>query len=130
MNWRTRPRKWNDLVQVTDSYVVHARGFTIGEDVWIDHYAVHGGHKSWWNKKLEDEYDHSWDHEDVLYWSVTGSGTFIMQYPRFPEASREQKKRLVDFLDVFGYPENEKITWKKTVDEYKRWEWTLNDSQS
>lgn len=112
MNWKTSPTQWSELVQVTDSYVVHARGFTVDGDIWLDHYAVNGGHKRWWNNKLEEIYGHSWDHENVLYWSVTGSGTFLMQFPRYENATDVQKQNLKKFLKTFGYPENEKFNWK------------------
>lgn len=116
MEWKTPKKKYSEIPQVTDSYVVHARGFTVGNDIWFDYYALNKGHKFWWNSKLQDEYGFNWDHGKVLYWSITGSESFIIQYPRYEERTEEDIQRLNNTLDALEVSKNCNIVWASNDD--------------
>lgn len=105
--WRTPKKQWDELVQVTDSYVVHARGWTVENDIWLDEYAVKSGHKKWWSRQLEEEYDGHWTDtypNQVLYWSITGGSAFILQQPQLDNLTDESVFRLKDTLDELQVP--------------------------
>lgn len=102
MRWMTDPVTWDELPQVTDDYVVHARGFVVDSDIWLDPFAVRSGHKKLWREVVSDEYDIDWNgHRDttpesVLYWSITGSSVLIVQ----GSSDIEEYVELFDELDM------------------------------
>jgi len=115
-NWITEEKEFQDLIQVTSDYVVHARGFTVGNDIWLDEYAVRGGHSMFWRKVLKDEYQCDYEEllpGDMLYWSVTGSSVFILQYPLYNNAPDETEQYLMEFLDEFGVTEEDRVVWNR-----------------
>jgi hypothetical protein len=132
LNWETTPVNWDELVQVTDGYVVHARGFTIDEDIWLDQYALHGGHHAHWNKILMDHYDaEKWeprvpwpeyveDHlgKETVYWSITGSPSFIIQFPLLEDITERQEELLKATFDTLSTPDYTNVTFNS--DHYTR----------
>lgn len=116
MEWRTPRVPWSDLPQITDSYVVHARGFTIDGDVWFDPYSVRSSHSGLWSDVVSDHYDIEWDgsgHEidEVLYWSITGSETFVIDHP--PRDDNEA--RITELLDELEVPDDAHVRWGETT---------------
>jgi len=113
VEWVLGETTWNDLIQVTDNYVVHARGFTVGDNIWLDEYSVHRSHYHLWDTQMEEfyeaaEYSGRWGEydpeidESVLYWSITGAPTFIVQHPKtlmFDDRALEQLKGTLQALD-------------------------------
>lgn len=105
-----------ETVQFTDDYVVHGRGFTVGEDAWYDEYALHFGHDRFWNTQIADssdwpEYDDwrdidEWADDPTIYWSVTGAQTFIVQHPRVDTVSDEWWSLLYQLLDDVDWPDS------------------------
>lgn len=119
-NWRAGKDDFDELIQVTDEYVVHARGFTVENEVWLDEYAVRSSHSSLWQQLLQDEYGGSWRNgfpNQTLYWSVTGTGVFLMQYPRIEDLTDEALYRLAHFLKSFNVSGDTQLTWKVNDDE-------------
>lgn len=124
-DWQTPPRQWDELLQVTDDYVVGARGYCIGTDVWLDEYAVFGGHSGLWNRQMVDAYEiDSWDATEELdwfdaqfadtmyYWSVTGGQNVVVRYPRLAQTTDRQVAMLGYFFrDGLGAPGDAALVW-------------------
>lgn len=121
--WKTEKTEWGKLVQITDGYVVHARGFTIGKDIWLDGYAVRVDHSTLWDTVMSEHYeDIKWsgsgrgtfpDYRGLqsLYWSITGLGSFLMQAPKLTDIKPEAVARLSMLLDELKTPEDADINW-------------------
>lgn len=115
-NWMMGESSHDEIIQSTDSYVVHARGFTVGADIWFDEYSVHKSHNHLWNEYIRhrydgDEYIGDWDTEKVnvdkpvLYWSITGAASFIVQHPstyKFDDKSLEQLQLTLEAMGCDG----------------------------
>jgi len=113
LNWATSPCMWKDLLQVTDSYVCHARGWTVYDDVYLDRYNVMGEHKRWWSTWLSEEYGCDWRETDkqTLYWSVTGSSAFLLQFPHYEDIEDEAFGRLIQTLRLMDVPDDAMVQW-------------------
>lgn len=124
LNWQTPPKLFEETVQVTDGYVVHGRGWTIGEDIWFDEYALRSGHHSHWNNVLKDEYgfpewpggmDWSKYAEGidpyVVYWSITGAPTFLVQFPFFNDMEERHWELLGATLEEMQVPTDDLVTF-------------------
>jgi|GEM_PF-6806419 len=124
LSWFYDERRYDELLQVTDAYVVHARGFTVEDQIVLDEYALNGGHKRWWQQKLADEFDRDWRDDgpnQVLYWSITGSGTFTIQYPGLAAASVESIGRVKQTWDAMGVPDDAQVGWLLEIDGQPSW---------
>lgn len=113
-SWKTAKKPFSELTQVQDDYVVHARGFTVDTDVWLDEYAVLGGHKMAWKQVIGKIYDKPYEYylpDNMLYWSVTGSSTFVLQHPTYYNAPDGTAQYLKDFLLEFEVPEDSRVSW-------------------
>jgi len=130
LEWYYDEIQYDDLLQVSDGYVVHARGFTVEDQVVVDQYALNGGHKRWWQQKLVDEFDRDWRDDDpnqVLYWSVTGSGTFTIQYPGLAIASVESIGRIKQTWEAMEVPDDMQIGWLLEIDREATWRGSLDE---
>lgn len=123
LKWKTSPTRYDQTVQYTDSYVVHGRGFTIDEDIWFDQYALHAGHHSHWNEIIRHEYDlprweprQQWEKyaeeidPTVVYWSITGAPTFLIQHPNDSYIEQRHWKLLAKTLDAMAVSDDERLT--------------------
>lgn len=119
LNWETAPKQWDQLIQVTDDYVVHARGWTVEDDILLDEYNAKLEHKRWWKEELGDKYGFSWKDDRVLYWSITGSNSFIVQYPRYGEHTESHIEQLRATLDELNVPDSINVRWKETIENSK-----------
>lgn len=127
LSWATPESTYDSLIQVTDSYVVHARGFTVEQDIWLDEYAINFGHKRWWLTQIEDIYERSWDEHnphDVLYWSITGASKILVQAPGFNTVSREGVARMMQTLAALDVPDDARISWAMESDGSESWSGT------
>lgn len=123
MNWKTPKVDVSESIHFEDDYVVHGRGFTIGDDIWYDEFAVYGGHIRLWNNVIVEEYDRfketkkwptriNYPDDDILYWSITGEGVFILQYPVVEHMDRGHIDMLVDTLDEIGFPDDAAVSFQ------------------
>lgn len=126
MNWKTEPIDYDDLLQVTDNYVVHARGFTIGNDIWFDQYALRLGHHRYWNDVVRYEYNFpewepytSWTlyssqniRQNTVYWSIVGSGLIVIQYPRLRSMGEHCYELAVKTLEAMNVPDNTEVRFE------------------
>lgn len=120
--WKTEPTSWDDLIQVRAEYVIHARGFTVGPDVWLDEYSLYGDHANLWRQALERTYDDdfpTWDgdsyetlpRDDVLYWSVTGAPSLLVQYPYVEAATGDDIARAAMLCVTLNVPPDARVSW-------------------
>lgn len=115
LQWRLGETTWADLPHVTDNYVVHARGFVVGDEIWFNPLALFGGHRRFWNEYLADEYDtDTWDDFDrqTLYFSITGAPVFTIQHPSPDEVTPEAVGRLDALLAELAVPDDAHVHWK------------------
>lgn len=113
-DWKTQFIHYDDLIHTRREYVVHARGFTLDEDVWFDQYAVRKGHSRFWHDIISDNYENAEQWDDVsdnsLYWSLTGSGSFVLQHPKIENMNKKHTRNLCSFLmNEWGFTENDKV---------------------
>lgn len=118
LNWKSEPTVLPDTVQFTDNYVRHARGFTIGEDIWFDEYSLYSTHMYLYNEIVgphyeKPSYDDSWPEyvdeayagePSPLYWSVMGNETVTLQHPRAGRMDAEAWQRLYWLIQEFEAP--------------------------
>lgn len=114
-NWENQFIHYDDLIHTRREYVVHARGFTLDKDVWFDQYAVRQGHSRFWYDIISDNYENAEEWDDVsdnsLYWSLTGSGSFVLQHPKIENMNQEHTRNLVSFLmNEWDFNENDHIS--------------------
>lgn len=131
MKWKTEPRQYEDLIQITDEYVVHARGFTIGSDIWLDEYSLRLGHHRYWNDVLRYEYGCpewesgvSWTlysanqiEQENIYWSILGSGLITIQYPRLRNMDEEEFELVMKTLDELDVPDSTEVRFESVIEE-------------
>lgn len=83
--WRFGETTADDIVHIESQICNHARGFVLDNDIWFDQYAVMMGHRFAWNSHISPHYPEAEKWIDVsdngLYFSITGSGSFILQHP-------------------------------------------------
>lgn len=121
---------WDELPQVTDDYVVHARGYSVSDKIWFDIYSFHTDHMNLWNKevredldypKYEDELwvDYAEEHVDEpwLYWCVTGSGGLTIQRQSLEDMTAEQMQLIADIVLELQIPEDESVTFYDCITE-------------
>lgn len=119
---------WGELPQVTDSYVVHARGFSVGSDLWLDAYNLYEEHSKHWNELVRHEYDYpelSVDWEDYadsidepyLYWSITGTSTLIIQHPHADTFTEDEVQLLYDIVTTLQIPGDVRVVCGVTNDD-------------
>lgn len=123
--WKTPHKKIPELVQTTDDYVVHARGIMVDNEVWFDEYCIATGHLNAWNKDIRNEYglprvtpNRDWNEyqleyfEDIpLYFSYTGSNTFILKYPHRQLLTDDGRWRLYLLLESMDAPDKQTISF-------------------
>lgn len=109
---------WSELPQVADDYVVHARGFTIGDDIHLDAASLRLEHHRWWNDHLRHHHDapewppgERWPtyadrevSEPSLYWSINGNNLILLQHPRISRATRPQWRALRSTFEALSAP--------------------------
>lgn len=82
--WKFGETTADNIQQIKEQLTVHARGFVVGTDVWFDEYAVMMGHKYAWEQIIQQYYDGlNWVDvsDNGLYFSIVGSGSFVLQHP-------------------------------------------------
>jgi len=116
--WKTPKRPLDEIIQDTDDYVVHGRGFLIENELWFDELASRGGHLRWWYGHLQHVYGtDDWNDQDVfdtvnIYFSITGASEFLLQHPEPEDFERETWKRLKWLIvDEFGFHVDQSFTW-------------------
>lgn len=85
LEWRFGETTADDIQHVKSQLCSHARGFVLDNEIWFDQYAVMMGHRFAWNSFVSHHYpdDEKWVDvsDNALYFSFTGSGNFVIQYP-------------------------------------------------
>lgn len=133
MKWKTEPTTWDELIQVTDDYVVHARGFTIDEDIWLDEYSLRLGHHRCWNDLVRHEYGYpkwpdnvSWTlysaqniDRPAIYWSIIGDSMFTVQYPRLRNMGRERFALVEGTLEALEIDPDAEVRLENIVEEHE-----------
>lgn len=128
LNWMTDKVLYYDLPQITDNYVVHARGFVINRDVWLDPFSLRMSHGRLWRYCICPHYGYEWgmnpfdweqydDIDGLVYFSITGSGSFLVPHPRMVNVNSMDVGLLDALLRDLEVPNNLSIYW--TVDDPK-----------
>lgn len=126
---RLSHKKWNQLPQVTDNYVVHARGFSLGNKIWFDAYNLHSEHTHLWNDCVSqeteyDQYDGDWPtflertnfDEPWLYWSISSPGQLLIQHPQLEDISDDQFQQIADLVNALNIPKDAIITFSRDTE--------------
>ncbi|MFB6236949.1 MAG: hypothetical protein ABEH81_01125 [Halopenitus sp.] len=112
IEFKTDITDWEDLPQIKDGYVVHARCFIIDGDVWIDHYNLMVSLDHWWKRSLSQKYDYdSYKNDDVIAFQISASEAISVVHPTLDEDCGRQKWCLGRFLEEMGANEDTKIHW-------------------
>lgn len=123
-------KTWNELPQVTDNYVVHARGYNVSDKMWFDVYSFHPDHMNLWNKEVRHELDYpkyedeKWvDYADEnvdeswLYWCVTGSSGLTVQRQSLKDMTQGQMQLILDIVLALRVPEEESVSFYDYITE-------------
>lgn len=120
LTWMTEEKSWDELIQITDNYVVHARGFTIGDDLYLDEYSLRSEHHRWWNDIVRHYYNlpeygrrQNWNvyagkniEQTWVYWSINATGMFLLQNPKKEYLDEETFNLAMETLDALDTPED------------------------
>lgn len=117
-------KKWDELPQVTDDYVVHARGYNVSDMMWFDVYNFCTDHMNLWNKEVRDVLDYppyedeewvsyadKYVEEPWLYWCVTGGSGFTIQRQVLDDMTEDQMQLVFDVIEELQIPEDETVTF-------------------
>lgn len=109
LEWAFGETVADDIQQMADQLTVHARGFVLETDVWFDEYAVMMGHKYAWNTKISKHYDEdSWVDvsDNCLYFSLGGTGSFILQHPIGHNITQKHLETLLAFCNLVEFEDD------------------------